>query len=346
MTETPARDAVEDTTTQAITGQAITTQAITGRSSLREKTADRLLRSSAARSYDPDVDIDWSAPLPADKYYLPEHRVSLYGTRMWQEMTPEQRFELAKHEIVSITSYGIYAETALMHLLLKVVTQGDPTSRHAQYALTEVADECRHSTMFGRGIERAGVGPYLAPWWFRQALNLTLLLPIGPATYGGTLLVEELLDRLQRETLNDEGMQPHIRMINKIHVLEEARHISFARAELLRMVPKLGGLQMAGNRLALALAAPLLVGLMIHPDVYRAVGLDPDEARRTARANPHHRESLRWMGERLVGFLTEAGMIRGRLTTALWRRSGLLGRDGLPGRDVPATGKTIEGVQA
>jgi len=50
------------------------------RASRRETTAERLLRSSAARSYDPEVDIDWAAPLPEGKYYLPEHRVSLYGT--------------------------------------------------------------------------------------------------------------------------------------------------------------------------------------------------------------------------------------------------------------------------
>jgi hypothetical protein len=31
------------------------------------------------------------------------------------------------------------------------------------------------------------------------------------------------------------------------------------------------------------------------------------------------------MGERIVGFLTEAGMIKGAVTTALWRRSLLLG---------------------
>jgi hypothetical protein len=46
------------------------------------------------------------------------------------------------------------------------------------------------------------------------------------------------------------------------------------------------------------------------------------------------------MGERLVGFLTEAGMIRGWLTTALWRRSGLLG-DGARNR-----GASTQGVQA
>jgi hypothetical protein len=294
------------------------------RASRREKVAERLLRSSAARSYDPEVDIDWAAPLPEDKYYLPEHRVSLYGTELWRRMTPEQRAELAKREIISITTFGIYAEVALMHLLLKVVSSGDPTTRHAQYAFTEVADECRHSTMFGRGIEKSGVGPYRVPLWFRALLNLATLLPIGPATYGGTLLVEELLDRLQRELLADENIQPHIRMINKIHVLEEARHISFARAEVTRMVPKMRRLPLAVQRVGLALSAPFLVRTMIHPDVYRSVGLDPREARKVARANPHHQQSLRWMGERLVAFLTEAGMIRGVLTKALWRRAYLL----------------------
>jgi para-aminobenzoate N-oxygenase AurF len=29
----------------------------------QERLADRLLRSTAARSYDPELDIDWSAPL-------------------------------------------------------------------------------------------------------------------------------------------------------------------------------------------------------------------------------------------------------------------------------------------
>jgi hypothetical protein len=294
------------------------------RASGREKTAERLLRSSAARSYDPEVDIDWAAPLPEDKYYLPEHRVSLYGTELWQRLTPEQRAELAKREIISITTFGIYAEVALMHLLLKVISSGDPTTRHAQYAFTEVADECRHSTMFGRGIEKSEVGPYRVPLWFRALLNVATLLPIGPATYGGTLLVEELLDRLQRELLADENVQPHIRMINKIHVLEEARHISFARAEVTRMVPKMRRLPLAMHRVGLALAAPFLVRIMIHPDVYRSVGLDPREARRVARANPHYQQSLRWMGERLTAFLTEAGMIRGVVIKALWRRAYLL----------------------
>ena len=40
----------------------------------RERTGERLLRSSATMTYDPIVDIDWDAPLEPDRYFAPPHR--------------------------------------------------------------------------------------------------------------------------------------------------------------------------------------------------------------------------------------------------------------------------------
>ena len=62
---------------------------------------------------------------------------------------------------------------------------------------------------------------------------------------------------------------------------------------------------------------------LIHPEVYRSVGLDPAEARRAALANPAHHETLRYGGEKLVAFLLGAGMI-GPPATCLWRRAHLI----------------------
>src|SRR5699024_2909894 len=131
----------------------------------REKTAERLLKSSANKFYDPEVDIDWDAPLVEGKRYVPERHSTLYGTELWEQLTPEQRIELGKHEIASIASNGIWFEVLLMQMLLREVYREDPTSRHAQYALTEVADECRHSTMFARMTERIGCPPYGPVAW-------------------------------------------------------------------------------------------------------------------------------------------------------------------------------------
>ncbi|MGH3738037.1 MAG: AurF N-oxygenase family protein [Micromonosporaceae bacterium] len=289
----------------------------------REKTAERLLRSSADKFYDPDVDIDWTAPLAEGKGYQPEHRISLYGTPLWDRLTPEQRIELGRHEIASVASVGLWFEILLMQLLLKDVYRTDPTSRHAQYALTEVADECRHITMFARAIERFDVPAYGPPRSLHQLARVFPVIAYGPAAYGAILVAEETLDRLQREAMADESLQPLIRMVNRIHVLEEARHVTFARQEVVRGMRTLRGPELAYQQWLIALISFCVMRSLINPRVYAAVGLDPREARRAAMGNPHYQETVRWSGERIMPFLTEAGLV-GAPGMRWWRRSFLL----------------------
>src|SRR4051794_41582783 len=55
------------------------------------RTATRLLGSASRNSYDPELDIDWDAPVELDKKFMPYERVSLYGTDLWERMSEEQR---------------------------------------------------------------------------------------------------------------------------------------------------------------------------------------------------------------------------------------------------------------
>ena len=289
----------------------------------QERLAGRLLRSTAARSYDPELDIDWSAPPQEGKVFLPEHRSTLYGTTMWQRLGPGQRRELGKHEAASVAAFGIWLECILMRLLAKLAYEGDPATRHVQYALAEMAEECRHSTMFARLIEWLGV-PYYRPSRRVHALGRLLTATAhGPAMWGAILIGEEITDRYQREMATDDSMQPIVQMVNRIHILEEARHIGFARAELSRSAARLPRAELPLQRAVLGRAAFIVTRNLIHPEVYRSVGLDPAEARRAALANPAHHETLRYGGEKLVAFLLGAGMI-GPPATCLWRRAHLI----------------------
>jgi hypothetical protein len=80
---------------------------------------------------------------------------------------------------------------------------------------------------------------------------------------------------------------------------------------------------LAMHRVITATLAYLIIDGMIDPHVYAAVGIRPAEGRAAALANPHHQANRRWMGEKIVRFLTEAGLIGGP-STALWRRGHLL----------------------
>ncbi|WP_026360284.1 AurF N-oxygenase family protein [Amycolatopsis nigrescens] len=289
----------------------------------REKTADRLLKSSANKFYDPEVDIDWSAPLDEDKFYLPQHRSSLYGTPLWDKLSREQRIELTKHEVVSVASNGIWFEVLLMQILLKQVYNIDPTTSHAQYALAEIADECRHSTMFAKMAERTGVPAYGPIKWLKQIARLLPAIAYGPAAYGSVLVAEEILDRLQRDQMNDPDVQPLVRMVNRIHVLEEARHVTFAREEVNRGMGKLSRPVLAYQRLLMAVVSFAIVRTLINPKVYKAVGIDPKEGAKAAKRNPHWQATVSYAGERIMPFLQEAGLVKGP-GMILWRRSGLL----------------------
>jgi hypothetical protein len=290
----------------------------------RHATAERLLRSSAKKAYDPAVDIDWDAPLVPDRIWVPEHRVSLYGTELWDRMTPEQRIELGKHEACSVATVGLWFEVLLMQRLLKDFYAEDPTSPRAQFALTEVADECRHSQMFARMVKTAGVEPYGPRESIRQLGKLFSVLNRGPAAYSSILVAEEVLDRLQREQANDESIQPLMRQVNKIHIMEEARHVSFARDEVTRGVAALSKAELAYQRWICAFTSMFVVRSIINQRVYASVGIDPTVGRRAALDNPHHREMIRWAGEKIMPFLTDAGMV-GAPGMTWWRASFLLG---------------------
>jgi len=289
----------------------------------REDTAQRLLRTSAKHSYDPAVEIDWDAPLAPDRYFIAPHRSSLYGTALWDRMSAQQRIELTKHEVASLYSIGIWFETILMQMLVRHVYDRPKGSAHARYAWTEIADECRHSVMFSRAAEKFG-GPEYGPGRFVHHLGRLLkTVSNGTLTFGAALYVEEILDVLQREQMADESLQPMVQKVSRIHVIEEARHIRYAREETLRQWPRLGPLGRAYSRIILAIAVYFATTRLIDPKVYAAAGLDVDEAVAAAAANPHWRQTKQSAARKVVTFLNEVGLIAGP-GKLLWRRAGVL----------------------
>ncbi|WP_433292014.1 AurF N-oxygenase family protein [Actinoplanes sp. CA-030573] len=289
----------------------------------RDRTAARLLRSSAEHSYDPEVEIDWEAPFADGLYFVPPERSSLFGTPLWESLSEEQRITLTRHEVASIAGLGVWFETILMQLLIRGYYKQDPTAAHAQYALTEVADECRHSVMFGRMIDRLGT-PVYRPDGVNEFLGKWIAATgTGPRMFAAILICEEILDTLQREAMACEQVQPLVRMVSRIHVVEEARHVRYAREELARQVRAAGRGRLAFDKLVIGRAAYLCGRRLIHPAVYRSVGIDPAVGHRAAMANPHFRETLRWSGERVVAYLRDLDLIEGP-GMPFWRRSGLL----------------------
>ena len=290
----------------------------------RTRTAERLLASAAKVSFDPQVDIDWDTPPVPGLWYAPPERCTLYGTDLWRRMPEEQRIELTKHEVASIASVGIWFETILTQMLVRSLYDRSMTDAHARFAFTEIADECRHSMMFGRMIETLGCPDY-GPGRLAHALARPFKTFSNPTlTFAGALYAEEILDALQREAMSDERVQPLVRAVSRIHVIEEARHMRYARDETMRQVAQLGPVERSLSRAVLGVVAVMSTARLVHPDVYASVGLDPQEARAAARTNPHWAATRRHAARKAVDFFSQQGLITATDRRVFWRSSGLM----------------------
>ncbi|WP_241386520.1 AurF N-oxygenase family protein [Rhodococcus sp. CH91] len=285
----------------------------------RQETAQRLLDSSARLSYDPMLEIDWDAPLVDGKYGMTPEWCSLYGTDLWERMSEDQRITLTKHEAASIAGTGIWFEMILMQMLVRDLYRHDPATPYVQFGLTEIADECRHSIMFARSAQRSGIPSYRPKRWIRESGRLFKAIARGALAYGGTLFAEEILDMMQRDFMRDERVQPITRTVSHIHVVEESRHIRYAREETRRRSAHASRLQRAWVRLHLGVSAYFVVTSLVNDQVYAAAGLDIAEAKRAARANRHYHDRIRQGTRRTVEFLDEVGLIGGPSTLLLRR---------------------------
>ncbi|MFT3901425.1 MAG: diiron oxygenase [Gordonia sp. (in: high G+C Gram-positive bacteria)] len=290
----------------------------------RTAIANRLLKGSSARSYDPVVELDWDAPLEEGKYFLPPKVLSLYGTPLWDQMSEEQRIELSRQEMANVLSVGIWFENLLNRALLIRLMREDPAAATSHYELTEMGDECRHMTMFGKVIERSGARPYMMRRWERWAMLAMPAFMRGTFMWVVTLVGEELFDALQREMRTDPQLQPLVARLMQIHVTEESRHIGFARDGIMRRKPVRGRFETLVAANLHGLGGPAFKRLFTNPQMYKRAGIaNPRQAAKIARRNPNFHEVTVKSFEPLSAFLRQAGLM-GPVGEYLWRKAGFL----------------------
>ncbi|WP_030753007.1 diiron oxygenase [Streptomyces griseus] len=289
----------------------------------QDDVAERLLRSAAKLSYDPAVEVDWDTPLDKDFHGQSPEWNSLYGTAYWNEMTEEQRKELTRQESASVASTGIWFEMILQQLVLRDIYRTDHTDPRFQWALTEIADECRHSIMFARGSQKLGAPAYRPKRSVMELGRVMKTVGFGEAAYAGILVAEEVLDVMQRDWMRDERVVPFVRTINNIHVVEESRHMKFARDETRRHLARASRARRHFQALIVAVAAYYIITSLVNPEVYVRAGLDPERARREAAANEHYKAQLRASCSGLMEFLGDVGMLT-RPAVFFYQRAHLL----------------------
>lgn len=293
---------------------------------------DRLNGLSVTKHFDAYADVAWDDPQlvldPTDpRWELSEDDDPLGGTDWYRALPQEARARLGCELVATKMKIGLVFENVLKRGLLEFAMTLPNRAPEFRYAYHEVIEEAQHSLMFQEFVNRSGLdavglrrSDQLATRWIvslgRRFPQLFFLFVLGG---------EDPIDYVQRRELrSDREIHPLLERIMRIHVTEEARHLSFARHYLKRTVPSLG----RARRVQLSVFAPLILGsmaqMMLKPSSQLVERYQiPSDVLRTAYAeNPrHHAETVASLAK-VRKLCDDLGLLRAPFNR-LWQLVGL-----------------------
>lgn len=261
----------------------------------------RQLSENSSRYRDPVALVNWSQ-LNTSSWWLPEPALSLHGLPEFDALAPAARQRLSHYEFINVMHCGLWLEAIFLQRMSLRLWPGMPRVEH-EYLLHELREEAGHSLMFLRAIEASGLalpdGSWRAP---RIASALGRFAPAGGGLFWLAMLVgEDVSDKFNRHLRGQSGgVNPAVRQVCTLHVVDEARHIAAARRNLEIALAGAG----ATRRRLFSAAARLLLWQMArafyYPPArfYELAGLPRgSDWRRAALRNPARR---RFVSERLA----------------------------------------------
>ncbi len=191
------------------------------------------LSANSAPYRDPLAVLDWRA-LSTERYWLPPEAMSLHGLPEFEALSDAARMRLSQYEFIGYAQAGIALERIFLEFTARRLRRAEPSAEYA-YLLHEMREEAGHSLMF---LKLAGASGLEVPDWrralprFSRPLSRVLLSDV--LYWFLVVVAEDVPDKLNRFVRRQAGPQvcPLIRQMITLHMMAEARHLTYARRQL------------------------------------------------------------------------------------------------------------------
>jgi hypothetical protein len=292
-----------------------------------ESLVARLNQQSVQKHFDAYADIDWDSDElrldPEDPRWEIAEDELLAQTAWYQSLPAPARARLGCELVASKMKTGLQFESILKRGLLEFAESLPNGSPEFRYAYHEVIEEAQHALMFQEFVNRSGLDARglgrIERFGGRFIIGLARRFPALFFVFvlGG----EDPIDHVQRRTLRrGDALHPLLARIMRIHVTEEARHLSFARHYLKRTVPQLSRVR----RGVLSIGAPVILAAMARlmlqpsPQIVARHHIPKAVVDEVYRDNPEQRRRMAEALQKVTSLCEELDLVR-RPYKGLWR---------------------------
>lgn len=273
--------------------------------------SDELLKLYAKgkqQQWDAESRIDWSLEVdPEDPMQMDDSVVPLFGTPLWDRLSPQKRVELRYHSQVFNLSQFLHGEQGALICAARIV-QDVPAIESKFYAATQVMDEARHVEAFRRLLTEKFrfVYPISKPLQtlVEQALNDRR----WDFTYLGMQVLIEGLALVAFQRIRDYSKNMLCRQVNAYVMQDEARHVAFGRLALRDYYPQLTDAERREREEFVAEGSIHLRDRFNSPEMWERLGFDFKDVRPLLEGSEGQTRFRKRLFSRIVPIVKDIGL--------------------------------------
>jgi hypothetical protein len=250
------------------------------------KEVERLIKISKERPLLPEKYIPWELEPAADDIFLPEILTSLKGLEIYDTLTPAQKLELGRHELVQVIASYAWGECLFCLFMTRHILTLPLDNVEHRFILRELIEEFRHQEMFGQAISKLGGQP------IRQSGIHKFLGEFSnkylPADYlfMGSVSVELVTDVYGNYARRADNVYPVLRKMFDLHNIEEGRHILFTKSFLKSYAAKAGYIKRTLYSYVILFNILFVRTMYVKREIFERIGLEnPDHVFKIASKN-------------------------------------------------------------
>ena len=271
----------------------------------------RLYENAKRDQWDGATRLDWSTSVDPQGEIVPDMAIGIYGTPMWDKLTPKERERLRHEAITWQLCQFLHGEQGALLATAQIVDTV-PWYEAKQYGATQVMDEARHVEVFRRYIQEKLEHEYPVNPQLKQLLDIILSDSRWDIKFLGMQIMVEGLALAAFGTMRDTTTNALLRDLTAAVMEDESRHVAFGVLSLREYVKDITEQERREREDFIYEAAVLMRDRILNREVWEAMGLDADACITASLESPLNKEFRRRLFSKIVPNVKSLGLLSDR----------------------------------
>ena len=270
-----------------------------------EEQIERLISISKKKPLLPESFVPWDVPVLQSESFLPDELISLHGLPEFDQLTPYQKREVSRHELVQVMYSYAWSESLLCLFLNRYILSLKTRQVEYRFLIRELIEEFRHQEMFAQAIEKLE-GTALTPGRLQKIIaKFTVSMLPHDITFMCCLAIEMLADRYGDIVRKSPNIYPVVKKLLDLHGIEEARHILYTKLMLEKYTSKAGFVKRTMYSYTILLNIYFFRSFYVKEQIYQWSGIQNSRSIYKKASRNYKKNFGHSCLEDIIGFVTE-----------------------------------------